>query len=63
MGKLMRINGDKVREELKSAEGSLEYWKKLESKHPKGSICFKEEIARVSAKIEAFKFVLNQCSR
>jgi hypothetical protein len=63
MGKLVIIDGDKVRKELKSAERSLEYWTDLEGRHPEGNTHFKEGIARASGKIDAFKFVLNQCSR
>lgn len=63
MGKFVMIDGDKVRKELEAAEKSLAYWTELEGKHPKGNKHFKEEIARSSAKIEAFKFVLNQCSK
>jgi hypothetical protein len=63
MGKLMMINGDKVREELQSAERSLKYWTDLKEKHPAGNTRFDNEIARASARADAFKFVLNQCAR
>lgn len=63
MGKLMMINGDKVREELRSAESSLAYWTELKEKHPEGNVHFDNEVARVSGKADALKFVLNRCSR
>ena len=62
MGKIIMIDGDKVREKLKTAERSLAYWKGLEDSHPNGDMSFEKEIARASAKIEAFTFVLSQCS-
>lgn len=44
MGRLLRIDGDKVRNELKSAEKSLKYWMDLKANHPKGNTFFDQEI-------------------
>ncbi|HCP08880.1 MAG TPA: hypothetical protein DIT25_03730 [Candidatus Moranbacteria bacterium] len=63
MGKIMRIDGDKVREELKLAESSLVYWTNLMEKHPAGNTHFDSEIARASGKADALKFALSHCSR
>lgn len=63
MGKLMMIDGNKVRDELKSTEGSLKYWTDLQEKHPDGNTHFDSEIARASGRADALKFVLNQCAK
>jgi len=61
MGKMMKIDGDKVIKELKSVEQSLNYWEELEAKHPKGNTFFRDEIVAAKSKINAFKFVLEGC--
>jgi hypothetical protein len=63
MGKVAIYDYQKIVDERKAFQGTLEYWVELKSKHPEKEKCFDENIAIARAKVEAFDFVLNQCQR